>query len=269
MIMPADGIPVKLLRLIQGYYRSTRVRMRAYGSESETFEVRSGVRQGCALSPTLFNYAIDHILNTALHGFEGVRVGRDVAVSDLAYADDITLLGNTFEEVENVLMKIHRTALTVGMRINASKTKIMSSLTNPADQLSLSLEGVTLENVDSFIYLGSSVVPSGQGEAQVAHRIGAARSAFVRLQRHLWGRREISAVTKGRVYQAIVRTILLYGCETWPMKVADQRKLEVFDNDCLRRILRRRRSDQVPTADLRRCLHLRPLPALLLQRRLR
>ena len=48
--------------------------------------------------------------------------------------------------------------------------------------------------------------------------------------------RDIHA-TKGRINQAIVLTILLYGCETWPLRVVDLRKLEVFDNDCLRYIL--------------------------------
>ncbi len=64
--------------------------------------------------------------------------------------------------------------------------------------------------------------------------------------------------------------ILLYGCETWPLRVEDQRRLEVFDNDCLRRIRgRRRRLDRVPCAVLRRQLHLRAVPPVLLQRRLR
>ncbi len=43
--------------------------------------------------------------------------------------------------------------------------------------------------------------------------------------------------TKGRVYQALVRSILLYGCETWPVRVADEMTLEVFDNGSIRRIL--------------------------------
>ena len=81
-------------------------------------------------------------------------------------------------------------------------------------------------------------MPSGQGAAEVDRRIGAARSAFVRLKRSLWGRREISTATKGRIYQAMVQMILLYGCETWPLRAVDLRKLEVFDNDCLRYILR-------------------------------
>ncbi len=67
--------------------------------------------------------------------------------------------------------------------------------------------------------------------------------------------------TKGRVYQAVMRSILLYGCETWPVRVADERTLEVFDNDIIRRILRVRRRDCVPSVELLRRLCLTSIAA--------
>ncbi len=48
----------------------------------------------------------------------------------------------------------------------------------------------------------------------------------------------MSLRSKGRVYQAVVRSILLYGCKTWPVREVDERMLEVFDNDSILRILR-------------------------------
>ncbi len=53
----------------------------------------------------------------------------------------------------------------------------------------------------------------------------------------LSSRREMSLKTKGRSYEALIRTILLYGCETAPVRVESRRRLEVFDNDCLRCLL--------------------------------
>ncbi len=58
-IMAVDGMPPKLLRLIKTCYASTKIKASASGSDSMSFEIRSGVRQGCALSPTFFNYRID------------------------------------------------------------------------------------------------------------------------------------------------------------------------------------------------------------------
>ncbi len=60
-----------------------------------SFEIRSGVRQGCALSPTLFHYIIDWILGQALQDYPGVQVGANVHVSDLAYADDIVMFSSS------------------------------------------------------------------------------------------------------------------------------------------------------------------------------
>ncbi len=66
-----------------------------------------------------------------------------------------------------------------------------------------------------------------------------------------------------------MRSILLYSCETWPVRVADERMLQVFDNDSIRRILRVRRRDCVPSVELRRRLRFTSIPALLVQRRFR
>ncbi len=72
-----------------------------------------------------------------------------------------------------------------------------------------------------------------------------------------------------RVYHAVVPSILYFGRETWPVRVADEWMLEVFDNDSIRRILHVKRRDCVPSVELRRHLCLTSIPALLVQRRLR
>ncbi len=121
--------------------------------------------------------------------------------------------------------------------------------------------------MEKIKYLISMFVANGQGTEEIRSRINLARSAFSRLQSCLRSRREISLRTKGRVYQAVVRSILLYGYEIWPVRVADERMLEVFDNDSIHRILRVRRRDYVPSVELRR--RLTRIPPLLVQRRLR
>ncbi len=85
----------------------------------------------------------------------------------------------------------------------------------------------------------------------------------------VWWGREISLHTKDRVYQAVVRSILLYGCETWHLRVAGERMLEVFGNDSIWRILRVRRTDCVPSVELRRHLCLTSITTLLVQGSLR
>ncbi len=92
----ADGMPPKLSSLIKAYYAATKMKVRASGRDSMPFEIHYGVRQGCAISPTLFNYIIDWILRQALQDYPVAQVGANVHVSGLAYADDIVILSSSY-----------------------------------------------------------------------------------------------------------------------------------------------------------------------------
>ncbi|KER28461.1 hypothetical protein T265_04689 [Opisthorchis viverrini] len=101
----------------------------------------------------------------------------------------------------------------------------------------LMLADESIELVDKLVYLGSCIAPGGLTKDESSTRIGKARAAFANL-RHLWRRRDISFSVKGRVYNAAVRSILLYGSETWPLRAEDVKRLSVFDHRCLRSIAR-------------------------------
>ncbi len=82
------------------------------GPKLALFEVTTGVRQGCPLSPTLFNFVVDWILRNTLSGASGVQLSSTFGLTDLAYADDIALLG--------AVNQVHRFDAVVGLRISAS-----------------------------------------------------------------------------------------------------------------------------------------------------
>ena len=91
----------------------------------------------------------------------------------------------------------------------------------------------------------------------------------MQLYNKLWSRCEISMKTKLRVFEACIRPVLVYGCETWPLRVEDVRKLESFDHWCLRIIARVRWSDMVSNNSVRgRCHNIIRLSKLLQKRRL-
>ena len=129
-----------------------------------------GVRQGCDLYPSLFNYAIDYILDRALQDYARVEVGENDRVFDLAYADDIVLVGSNCVDVQSSLNRVQAAAQSVGMTINASKTKFIPSLVDPVNWQPLTLDGVNLEHVQSFVYIGSIIMPSWRGAAEVDRR---------------------------------------------------------------------------------------------------
>ena len=93
----------------------------------------------------------------------------------------------------------------------------------------------SIEDVESFVYLGSKVTKDGGTAQDVAQRIQKANGAFVQLWR-VWRNNKISTRTKFHIFRSNVKAVLLYGSETWKVTKITS-KLQVLVNGCLRRIL--------------------------------
>ena len=112
-----------------------------------------------------------------------------------------------------MLELVNRFASRIGLQINVAKTKYFSSCINDSDNV-LSVSGETIESVNCFKYLGSTILPTGQAFNEIVIRINHGRAAFLRLKKALWARRDKGLKTEALVYQATVRSVLLYGGET-------------------------------------------------------
>ncbi|MDY6929965.1 MAG: reverse transcriptase family protein [Pseudomonadota bacterium] len=268
-LMELDGVPVKIINLLKAYYNQTRANVQVYGEVTETFPVRTGVRQGCVLSPILFNFTIDWILRNALSHAHGVELAPGKALTDLDYADDVALFTTNISEMQSIMDRVDQYASTIGMNISLNKTKILYSSIPDDDKRPLLYRGSPIEEVSQFKYLGSIISSTGQAGLDIDARINSARTAFAKLQKTLWCRKEIRLQTKVRIYQAMVRTVLLYGCECWQLRVDDIRRLEVFDHWCLRRMLGIQWDDHTSNADIRQKCLIRCLSTTIQERRLR
>ena len=98
--------------------------------------------------------------------------------------------------------------------------------------------------MDSFTYLGSILDNQGGTDADVRTRIGKARAAFHQLK-NIWGSSAIGIITKIRLFNTIVKPLPLYGAETWRTTVTTIKKIQVFINTCLRKILKIRWPDKI------------------------
>nr|VZI25315.1 unnamed protein product [Spirometra erinaceieuropaei] len=224
-IMALDDVPAKIIAMIKAYYRSTTARVLVRNNLPQPFGIRSGIRQGCILSPILFNYAIDWILGRALRDSDGVEFAPGHRLTDLDYADDIALLASNFGDLQSMVSRVNEVAKSVGLSINAGKTEVFSSCIPGQEKAPLGIDGCQLEEVDSFKYLGARLLPNGQSKDDAVSRIDAARWVFSSLLKCLWNRRDLSIATKIRVHRASVRSVLLYGCECWALRVEDERKM--------------------------------------------
>ncbi|BHF60113.1 hypothetical protein SprV_0100307400 [Sparganum proliferum] len=99
-IMALNGVPPKMIAMIEAYYRSTTARVLVRNNLSQPFGIRSGVRQGCILSPTLINNAISWIHGRALHEGDDVEFTPGHRLTDLDFADDIALLASSFGDLQ-------------------------------------------------------------------------------------------------------------------------------------------------------------------------
>ncbi|KDR12593.1 uncharacterized protein LOC110836089 [Zootermopsis nevadensis] len=132
----------------------------------------------------------------------------------------------------------------VGLVINSKKTMALRINTTNTDPFTLS--GEAIEDVDSFTYLGSVVAKNGGAAQDVSQRIRKANGAFVRFYL-LWKSNRISTRTKLCIFCSNVKSVLLYGSETWKVTKTITSKLQAFVNRCLRRILNIHWPEVIPT----------------------
>ncbi|VDP60781.1 unnamed protein product [Schistosoma curassoni] len=122
----------------------------------------------------------------------------------------------------------------VGLYIHKGKSKDLRY--NTACSNPITIDGEDSEDVKSFTNLGSIIDEHGGSDVDVKARIGKARTAYLQL-RNIWNSKQLSTNTKVRIFSTNVKTVLLYGAETWRTTKAIIQKIQVFINNCLCKIL--------------------------------
>ena len=232
-ILKELGVPVHLIALIQTLYSSNQGIVKIDKSTSDPFSFGKGVRQGCILSPILFNAYGEYIIRRTCEDWEGgVTIGGS-KITNLRYADDTTLLAANETEMINLLTRMEEISLELGLKINHAKTKLM--VVDRANKLQLT-GALDLETVNDFVYLGSNISNTGSCEKEIRRRIGMAKSAMSQLQK-IWKDRSISRKTKVKLVNSLVFSIFNYGVETWTLKKADRDRIDAFEMWCWRKML--------------------------------
>jgi hypothetical protein len=186
------------------------------------------------LSPFLFLVVLDNVIDrTNAEAPNGIQFDITSRLHDLDYADDIVFMSNSFSGITHKLERLQHNAHKIGLRINIKKTKLMRIGTQNTQPLTLN--GVNIDDVEEFCYLGAIVTKTGGTDADIQNRINRARQAYFNLGK-VWRSNFISRNLKLRIFDSCVVSILLYGCETWSNH-QNIKRLEAFVNKCLRRIL--------------------------------
>ena len=203
------GIPDHLTCLLRNLYASQEAAVRT-GHGTDWLQIGKGVRQGCILSPCLFNLDAEYILRNA--GLDEAQAGIKIAgrnIHNLRYPDDTTLMAES-EELKSLLVKVKEESEKVGLKLNIQKTKIMAS----SPITSWEIDGETVEIVSDFIFGGSRITADGDCSHEIKRCLLLGRKVMTNLDSILKSR-DITLPKKVHLVKAMLYfPVVIYGCES-------------------------------------------------------
>jgi hypothetical protein len=204
---------------------------------SESFETRQGLRQGDVLSTLLFNVVLEVIVRRANLQTTGTIYNKET--QQLAYADDIDIVGRSQSAVRDVYLALEGEAVKVGLKINEQKTKYMIAARNDRTirdvGQSAAIGDKHFEIIKEFVYLGSLMTPTNDVSLEIQRRIQTVNRCFFGLRKHLRSS-HFSRQTKLTIHKSLIRPVLLCGSEMWLLTKREESQLLVFERKVLRTI---------------------------------
>ena len=211
------GCPPKLLSMIVSFHQDMSGTVQFDGSCSEPFPVKNGVKQGCVLAPTLFGIFFSLLLSYAFReSDDGVFIHtrsdgglfnlarlraktkvQRVLIREMLFADDAGLAAHTEAALQRLINCFAAACAEFGLTISLKKTQVMGQ--DVSSTPSISIGDHTLEVVDKFTYLGSTISSNLSLDAELDARIGKAMTVMARLAKRVWDNTRLTINTKVRV----------------------------------------------------------------------
>ena len=172
------GISDQLTCVLRHLYAGQEATVRTGHGTTDWFQIGKGVRQGCILSPCLFNFYEEYIIRNA--GLDEAQAEIKISgrnINNLRYADDTTLTAESEEEQKRLLMTVKEESEKVGLKFNILKTKIMAS----SPITSWQIDGETMETVTDFMFLGSKITADGDCSHEIKRCLLLGKKAMTKL----------------------------------------------------------------------------------------
>lgn len=228
----------RLMRAMKSLYKTSKCNVRTGFKNNEWFDVRTGVRQGSVLSPLLFIAYLDKVMVNF-----NERWNRRSDGGVLAYADDIACWSVNREELERSVGVWRDCFEEAGMRINASKTVFLRVGRRGGEELEVELDGVRLENVQSFNYLGSKFTGTGVME-DISERI----QKYNKVTQTLFPiikNKNVPLEAKRTIFETVMTPVLMYGSECWATTTKTRSRIQAAEMKPLRTMIGKTRRDKI------------------------
>ena len=211
------GIPDHLTCLLRNLYAGQEETVRTRHGTTDWFQIRKRVRQGCILSPWLFNLYAEYIMQNAR--LEEAQAGIKIAgrnINNLRYAGGTTLMVESKDELKSFLIKVKEESEKAGLKLNIQKTKTMAS----SPIASWQVDGEKIKTVTDFIFGGSKITADGDCSHEIKRHLLLGRKAMTNLDSILKSR-DITLLTNVHLVKAMVLPVVVYGRESWTIKKAE------------------------------------------------
>ena len=175
------GIDWKDRRMIKELYLHQIAEVRISGTkQTKKAIIGQGVRQGCPLSPLLFSIYQERMMRDAMEGIQdGVKVGGRT-INEIRFADDQAIIANSEEGLQRIMEKLEKTSIKCNFKINLKITKVMKISRSGRGEIDIKINGIRLEQVEKFKYLGTIIQSDGRNDAEIRTRVAMAKSAFIK-----------------------------------------------------------------------------------------
>ena len=242
------NINASTIRAIENLYDKAKSAVLFSGSTGEWFRTTVGVRQGCLLSPTLFNTFLERIMREALDDHEGsVSIGGRL-ITNFRFANDIVVNAEVEEEAGVLVDRRYTTTTKFKMEIGPDKTKLMTNNPN-GFQREIKIKRQRLKEVENFKYLGA-IISSEGSKPEILSRIAQTTAALSRLK-VIWRDRNISLASKVKLMRTLILSTFCYACESWTLTAETERRSQALEMRCYRRLLNISYKEHVTNEEVR------------------
>ncbi len=238
-----SGIGGKFYDFIKSMYTASQCAVKIANQRTEFFPQGRGVRQGCSLSPTLFNIYINQLANILERApIQGLTL-HDTEIKCLLYADDLVLLSPTEEGLQDSLNLLEDFCQSWALTVNLQKTRVMMFQKRSRSQgptHTFTLAHRTIETTNTYTYLGLKITPTGSFTLAVNELKEKAQRAFNAIKRSI----QIDIPIWLKLFKAVIEPIALYSSEVWGPSIKfdflnwEKHPIEILHLDFCERILK-------------------------------
>ncbi|EYB84653.1 hypothetical protein Y032_0312g2166 [Ancylostoma ceylanicum] len=234
-----QGVPTRYIRIFRELYSNFTTRISPFYDDI-TIDVRRGVRQGDTVSPKLFTATLEDVMRRLEWDNMGVRVdGR--LLHHLRFADDIVLITPSISQAERMLADFDDACGKIGLQLNLTKTIFMRNGWVP--DVPFSLNGTTISECSSYVYLGREVNMMNDLAPELGRRKRAAWGAYKSIEDVVKKTKNIRL--RAHLFNTTVLPALTYASETWALRKQDENAVSVIERSIERVMLGMTRLTQV------------------------